>query len=215
MALDGLNAAAAAAILNQAKVDPATKTRGVIVSAFVPGPLGLAVPVIMARNAAKRRGGGSGTGGTTDSKPAPSLVTVPDVSAGRLSAKDASARLRTFRLVAIEAQTYGDDADQSIVVGQDPQPGALVPLDSEVTVFIGAGVPPPDTEDQDLDQDLTNKMNKLAQDSTKLISDKLDAIQQTLSGGAGATGATGTTGASGATGTTGGTASRPMKPATP
>src|SRR5215475_5543762 len=98
MALDGLNAAAAAAILTQAKVDSATRTRGVIVSAFVPGPLGLAVPVIMARNASRTGGGGGagGGGGSTE----PELVVVPDVSTGRLSASEATDKLKARRLVA-------------------------------------------------------------------------------------------------------------------
>jgi len=160
MALDGLNAAAAAAILSQAKVDSATKTRGVIVSAFVPGPLGLAVPVIMARNARRlggAGGGGVGGGGT----PETNLVMVPDVVTGHLKASAVTDMLTAKRLVADPEPTFGDDADIGFVVAQDPPAATRVPLDSEVTIFVGAGKPPPDTTtDTDLDTDLTNKINR-------------------------------------------------------
>jgi PASTA domain len=191
MALDGLNAAAAAAILNQAKVDSATRTRGVIVSAFVPGPLGLAVPVIMARNAAKMRGAGGGGGGTTTE---PGRVVVPNISTGRLTVDQATARLKGLRLVADPEPSYGDDADKNVVIGQHPEAGRRVPLDSQVTIYVGAGVPPADTTtESDLDKDLTAKMNKLAQDSTQAITAKLDSMQTALTTAIGNISTTGST----------------------
>src|SRR5438876_10284348 len=108
MPLDGLNAAAAVAILNQPKIDKATRTRGVILSAFVPGPLGLAVPVILARNARK-----SGGGGVVPPTPAPDQVVVPDVSSTReLTVKQATEKLTSFRHVAGEVETYGEGGDK-------------------------------------------------------------------------------------------------------
>lgn len=178
MALDGLNAAAAAAILTQAKVDSATRTRGVIVSAFVPGPLGLAVPVIMARNASRSSGGTGGGGGTTTT---PDRVVVPDVSTGRLSVDQATQQLKSLRLAADPRSSYGADADKNVVIGQHPEAGRRVPLDSQVTIYVGAGAPPSDdSTESDLDKDLTAKMNKLAQDSTQAISAKLDNMQTAL-----------------------------------
>ena len=201
MALDSLNAAAAAAILSQAKVDSATKTRGVIVSAFVPGPLGVAVRVIMARNARSLGGAGGGGGGGT---PGTNLVMVPDVVTGHIKAGAATDMLTAKRLVADPEPTFGDDADIGFVVAQDPPAATRVPLDSEVTIFVGAGKPPPDTTDTDLDTDLTNKINQ----AVTTLTAKLNEIENKISamgGGSGATGTTGATGATGATGSTGAT----------
>src|SRR5215469_14989264 len=96
MALDGLNAAAAAAILNNAGVDDETRTRGVVLSAFVPGPLGLAVPLILAQQNPAQGGGG----GVPAALPPPTdVVVVPDVSTAHPAVDAAEKLLMNRRLI--------------------------------------------------------------------------------------------------------------------
>jgi hypothetical protein len=175
MPLDGLNAAAAAAILNQAGVDQATKTRGVIVSAFVPGPLGLAVPALLARNAPSEGGGGAQVRRRIGSVQVPNVIGQP--------ADAATTSLKNSRLVAIQRLSYGSDADAGKVVEQQPPAGRTVALDSRVIVIVGAGsLPPPAPTDADLEKDITDKIDNSRQqiedDLKTMKTELLDAIKQ-------------------------------------
>src|ERR1700730_3301816 len=155
MALDGLNAAAAAAILTNAGVDSETKTRGVIVSAFVPCPLGLAVPLILAQQNPAQGGGGS-----VPALPPPDNVVVPDVSSAHQAVADAMAALKKDRLVRVQMAAFYDVAPDH-VVSQDPPAGRLVRLDSAVSIVVSAGAPPAqDAPPGDIDADLTKKIDE-------------------------------------------------------
>jgi hypothetical protein len=223
LALDGLNATAAVAILNQANVDSATKFRGVVLAAAVRGPLGLAVPVIMARKARRIPGGGGGTTSTLNQ------VMVPDVSSKQdLKVDDAIKKLGVSDLVADQEHTFGPDLLKDRVVDQDPEAGARVPLHSKVTIVVCDGARPPDTTtrsglDEDLNKiqqavtDLTLEISKQTQVLSTQLDNILTAVRGTGSTGAtgatgGATGATGgATGDTGATGATGPTGASPKK----
>src|SRR3954454_21963300 len=100
MALNGLNAAAAVAILNNARVDDETRTRGVILAAFVPGPLGLAVPFVLAQQAGASVTGTDGT--DTDVRES----VVPEVVG--LSPEDAKDKLNRAGLVAVVVKVFSE-----------------------------------------------------------------------------------------------------------
>ena len=141
MALDGLNAAAAAAILNDPKIDGATRTQGVVVSALVPGVLGLAVPLVLAQNSGVTLGGsGAGSGGGAA---ASNTTTVPPVTG--ISSDDAQKRLAGDRLTAVLTSVYSAEAKETMVVAQSPAAGTPVPLNSAVTLSVSIGPPPPPT----------------------------------------------------------------------
>jgi len=180
MALDGLNAAAAAAILNNAGVDDETRTRGVILSAFVPGPLGLAVPLILAQQNPAQ----GGLGGVP-ALPAPNDVVVPDVLNEPVD--DAMAALMKDRLVPVQRSTYSD-ANAGTVVKQEPEVDTIVSLGSRVTVWVSAGPPPAgDVPPGDIDADLTDKINAAEEklegkidDVNTALENKIDNVNITL-----------------------------------
>ena len=162
MALDGLNAAAAAAILNQAGVDQATKTRGVIVSAFVPGVLGLAVPFVLARNAKPSDPAGG------------NRVQVPDVSSEGLSESEATRELAARRLrVKKVVKVYGDDNTAGTVIGQQPAAEDIVALDLTVTLTVNVGAVPPEG------RDLTRKLGRA---EAVVIMERIDDMEANLKG---------------------------------
>jgi hypothetical protein len=143
MALDGLNAAAAAAILNQADVDQATKTRGVIVAAFVPGPLGLAVPVILARNATSEAG-----------EVGPRSEAVPRVVGEQVHRAIDLLMEKKFDVVV--DQGYSDKANAGYVYMQRPEEGKKAKPGTAITIFVNDGEPSSKITKKDLLKKLGN-----------------------------------------------------------
>jgi beta-lactam-binding protein with PASTA domain len=114
------------------------------VSAFTPGILGLAVPIV-AFETAKRRAGHQGTPtskGSTGStaRGAPSGVHVPDVVGVRWG--EAQSRLSALDLSPTQVGVYSD-AKSGTVVSQSPVADRQVPLRSHVTLRVSKGLPPP------------------------------------------------------------------------
>jgi hypothetical protein len=166
MALDGLNAAVAAAILNKAQPD--VRTRGVVLAAFVPGALGLALPFVLSRQSDP---------GTPTPTPVPTTegVIVPDISSTRMDVKSATARLELAGLVVAPAvRAFSLDLTRDQVISQNPSAGTAVTLGSTVTLTVSDGPLPPKAVLVDIDAAaLTTKIQAVQTD----LDGKIDALQ--------------------------------------
>jgi hypothetical protein len=177
MALDALNAAAAAVVLNNA--DANTRTQGVVVAALCPGALGLAVPLVMAQQ------GGLGAAAPRAAA-GPRLVAVPDVS-NAANPDAADARLTADGLAPRRVLVYSNEIAQNTIISQDPAPNSIVRVGSTVTVRVSQGVLPQPPAQVDVDADLTNKINAARDDieakmnaNAAAVTAQLTAISQAI-----------------------------------
>jgi len=182
MALDGLNAAAAAAILNDA--DPDTRTQGVVVSALVPGVLGIAVPLVLAQQ--EGLVGGAAPRPAPVARRGPSPVVVPNVVGMTQVAAGTSITGDRLEMRVLEAAS--NEVAKGQVVDQDPPASRVVREGTTVTITVSSGPPEPGDEPADIDADLTAKLKKMEADlvgkidaSATAMNAKLDAITAAIS----------------------------------
>jgi len=157
MPIDVLNLVASEVILGNAPtpVDPATKARVSIAAALVPGPIGLALPIITVQ----RRGSGSGGGASTG-------VAVPNVTG--LSQDAAKSVLQRSQLAFTPVPAFSTEVENDYVVRQTPDAGQILPLGGTVRLVISAGPPqgpqqePPPVTKADLDATKVELENRLS-----------------------------------------------------
>ena len=173
MVLDGVNAAVAVTVLNKPDIPPAVRTRGIVLAAFVPGILGMALPFVLARQSSGGQSGGN-SGGTKSSGGAEDVF-VPDVSGMHLDRAAAVLLLAKADLVpGTDVHAFSVDVDPNKVITQDPAAGTRVNLGSAVTLTVSDGQPPPRPAPVDIDADLTAKIQAVRTDLDARM-DKLQA----------------------------------------
>ncbi|AUT75537.1 hypothetical protein C2L64_44980 [Paraburkholderia hospita] len=164
----GIQAVAAAAILNHKGISGDDKLRGIACAAIVPGVLGLAVPLIIAQQQKKKL------------IAAPVIevaATVEDVSVPNVygaTADEAVAKLKKLGLTVIQAHAVADPSLANTVVKQVPHRDMIVPPGSEVTITIGDEPPPMEVPVDDVDADLTKKLNAAVADIETRFDAKID-----------------------------------------
>ncbi len=186
-----LNTAAAATILNKSNVDPSLRVGAIAIAATTRGVLGLALPLILARNAqsAAAAGGSAAAGGEASGAaagsgpapaPAPALTEVPNLAKANKELKPleaASAILELNGLVAVPTLTYSDSG-KDLIVGQDPHHGHFVAPGSGVRVYVSAGIAPVEVvadDDGDEDDVLASKIDAAKKEIEDNFKMQLDA----------------------------------------
>ena len=182
--MSAFNAIAALAILSNSrlKISQDQATLGVGTAAIINGTVGLLPPLLIAQQAqGNNQFGTKGQFGAS----APAAVVVPDVSSNKPLEAAAKTTLQAAQLVAVEVRAFTagvDDTGKAVddtgkVVGQDPPAGSQVPLGSNVTIVVSDGSPPPvPVTDQDLDTDLTSKINAATTELEGKIADNTAAL---------------------------------------
>jgi hypothetical protein len=134
MPFEIINFAAAQAILRNQNVDPGTATRSSLAAGLLPGVVGLALPLIIARNNQQPRAAENGGGMSK-------LTKVPDVTAAE-NFEAARELLSDAGLAARRELAFDPDHPKGTVVAQDPEAGSYAPLQSEVKVVVSNGPRP-------------------------------------------------------------------------
>jgi hypothetical protein len=183
--MSAFNAIAALAILSnpRLKISQDQATLGVGTAAIINGTVGLLPPLLIAQQAqGNNQFGTKGQFGASATEP----VVVPDVSSNKPLEAAAKTTLQAAQLVAVEVRAFTagvDDTGKAVddtgkVVGQDPPAGSQVQLGSKVTIVVSDGSPPPPVPvtDQDLDTDLTSKINAATTELEGKIADNAAAL---------------------------------------
>ena len=176
MPLDVMNIVASQVILRNSANPPnaGTTARASVAAGLVTGPMGLVVPIIVARQQP------SGGGGSSEG------VIVPDVV--KESEAEAKTELEGSRLKVTARRAYSAETEKGTVVSQNPPAGALRPLGSAVEITVSDGPPPEGTPDDD--GEFVTKAEFEA--GMKSVNDKLDQIIKAQGGGTGFTPGSGT-----------------------
>jgi len=172
MPIDVLNLVASEVILGNTPtpVDPATKARVSIAAALVPGPIGLALPIITARRVGDGGGGGGGGGGGNG-------VAVPDVTG--LSQASAEAVLKRNRLAFTSVQAFSTEVTKEDVISQTPDAGTILPLGGTVRLVISLG--PPDIDNNgDTTPVTTADLDEAKEELENRFSTGLDGLKTEL-----------------------------------
>lgn len=164
MPFDLINFVAAQAILRNRNVSSDTLTRSSLAAALVPGPFGLALPLVAARGAPPpvvATGGdqGSGSGKTTEYTTVPGLVGLTEA--------DASKNLKAAGLSFAIVRDFHRTVEKDRVFAVSPPAGETLLVDSTVKLSISDG---PKTE---CDSNLQKEIQQAQEHMINAIADRV------------------------------------------
>src|SRR5262249_2597682 len=124
-----------------------------------PGPLGLALPLIVANSE------------SNDNTPPDDVTTLaevpPVVGRGEETAKKSISDQKLNPLVQHVYIQSGGDGKKGLVVQQDPKAGEFVPLNTDVTLIVSLGVTPgPSQDDSVIDREILQDVKELQEAQT-------------------------------------------------
>src|SRR5262249_32551607 len=155
MPLDNTNLFLSLAILGQnSEVEQSKKFAASVGAALIPGPLGLALPLIVANSE------------SNDNTPPDDVTTLaevpPVVGRGEETAKKSISDQKLNPLVQHVYIQSGGDGKKGLVVQQDPKAGEFVPLNTDVTLIVSLGVTPgPSQDDSVIDREILQDVKEL------------------------------------------------------
>lgn len=195
MALDNTNLLLSLAILQSQGVEKSKMVAASFGAAMIPGMMGLALPLIVARNAAANGSGNAEPAGGTaiDAVGVPVQTTVPDVVG--MTELEAVSTIRKAGLNPVVSRAYfsasGDTRVSIPVKGtvaiQAPEAEfEWVDTGSDVEIEISLGPVPVEMDDTALDQDIQKKVTDLGAKVDQLLAMASSASSASSGGKSGA-----------------------------